>query len=351
MAETTHLTASCQCKTCTWTFTLPTASLPLPAHLCHCDSCRRTHGALATYHARAPAPPSPVFDSMTAYPTSTYSTRYFCSTCGTHMGDQKPESGRWTLSTAVVDRSDGVFDFDYHIFVCDQPDGGMADWVAVVDGKTVKRWARHVGDGEVEAGWSQEKTGGLTAATAERLEGSCQCGGVQFEIQRPGMSSSEVADVFARMDRFEEHTLLGLRRPESKNEHPGRWPGQNCTCGLCRLASGCDIMPWVYVLSDRISSKEDGSFQDCFGTLKEYRAANSKLVRRFCGKCGALVSAHDEPSPEAFAVAAGLLMDKSGAKAEEWVAWSEVVGCAEDGLNKSLVKGLQSGVKDWTTAK
>ena len=93
MEATKTLTAQCYCKAVHYTVAVPAASLPLRAHLCCCSICRYTHGTLTIFHATLPKGVAPQFvapssmDSLTGYRhAEARSERYFCSTCGCHIG-------------------------------------------------------------------------------------------------------------------------------------------------------------------------------------------------------------------------------------------------------------------------
>ncbi|KAK9327873.1 hypothetical protein V1520DRAFT_347577 [Lipomyces starkeyi] len=57
------------------------SSLPVPVHLCHCDTSRHVSGILCSSYVPIPDAPFPV-TSLTQHHSSPEVTRYFCSTCG-----------------------------------------------------------------------------------------------------------------------------------------------------------------------------------------------------------------------------------------------------------------------------
>ncbi|KAL4971546.1 Mss4-like protein [Aspergillus desertorum] len=104
------LTAICHCRNVHFTLTIPTPSLPLRTHICNCTICRRTHGALASFRAPLPSGIEPEFittlspDNLTEYrhPQAT-SVKYFCSSCGCHIGDRMDDTGIWNISASIFD--------------------------------------------------------------------------------------------------------------------------------------------------------------------------------------------------------------------------------------------------------
>ncbi|KAK3361351.1 DUF636 domain protein [Lasiosphaeria ovina] len=99
--------------------------LPLPHR-------RHTHSTLCTFHAPLPACISPVFiapsfleTSLTGYIHSDQaaSTRFFCKTCGCHIGDrgrEAPADGTtpaWRAATSIFDtHAASIFDIRTHVF-------------------------------------------------------------------------------------------------------------------------------------------------------------------------------------------------------------------------------------------
>lgn len=87
-SEMKTITAQCYCKSIHYTLTLPASSLPLPAHICHCSTCRYTHGTIHVTHAKIPkgvhpqfVAPSGLDGSLTRYVAfeGAKSERYFVS--------------------------------------------------------------------------------------------------------------------------------------------------------------------------------------------------------------------------------------------------------------------------------
>ncbi len=69
--EMRTLTAQCYCKSVHFTVTVPASSLPLPVHLCHCPTCRYTHGTPCIFHASLPRGIQPEFVSPSSLASAT----------------------------------------------------------------------------------------------------------------------------------------------------------------------------------------------------------------------------------------------------------------------------------------
>jgi hypothetical protein len=327
--------------------------------MCHCSICRRTHGALCTFHARIPKPSS--LEGMTAYKTSPESegTRYFCTKCGTQMcdGSDKSEEG-WCISTGVVDKVDGIFDFKNHIFVPSTKDGGFSDFVPKIGDQTLKCWEGHQYESpELAPDWKDSiaKTT-VQSAPNERLHAHCHCGGVSFYMIRPDYGSPAFKLDFPG---------LAMPGPEPRDrpnefEQGNYWIGTDrskfitgsCVCASCRLGAGCDVVQWAFVPTFAISQTDGSPFSRLFGTLKEYNSSDSKW-RRFCRTCGAAIFWHDmDERPNVVDVAVGILDAESGARAEDWLEWrAGKLSWHALALNKTLADAVRDGAREWGLQK
>ncbi|EEH35327.2 hypothetical protein PAAG_06374 [Paracoccidioides lutzii Pb01] len=96
-SPTKTLTVYSFCRAVQYNIILPTTSLPLSVHICHCAICCYTHGIQCVFHAPLPAGITPqwVAPSGPHAPTSykhcsaALGERLFCSTCGCQIGDLK----------------------------------------------------------------------------------------------------------------------------------------------------------------------------------------------------------------------------------------------------------------------
>lgn len=181
------LTGQCYCKSLHFTITLPTSVLPLPTHLCHCSVCRYTHGALCVFHSPLPEGVVPQFvapsglDKLTSYSApGCESTRYFCSTCGCHMGDVSPNDGKWVISTSFFAKDESVFQIKSHIFTKSAPGGGLHEWLPRIGDRELRIW--NPDDGSELPIEPQHEIG---PDGEDRLRAQCHCGGVSFTFPRP----------------------------------------------------------------------------------------------------------------------------------------------------------------------
>ncbi|MCP3980948.1 MAG: GFA family protein [bacterium] len=98
---------------------------------CHCDNCRRAHGAAFVTYAGYPADQVRVTagrDSLVRYRTDTDATRSFCGTCGSTLFYEGP---RWPDEIHVARANiDGEIDRlpDAHAYV-----DHAADWWTIAD--------------------------------------------------------------------------------------------------------------------------------------------------------------------------------------------------------------------------
>ena len=133
--------AECHCKNARLELFFQEKDLPLIAHICHCESCRRTHGTLGTFHAASPkAPTLAVLSSLSKYTSSANVSRYFCSTCGAHVVDHTRGDDSWVIATALFQKPQSIVRYEYHMFIADTLDGGQSDWVNSVQGQSLTRW-------------------------------------------------------------------------------------------------------------------------------------------------------------------------------------------------------------------
>ncbi|KAF2431395.1 hypothetical protein EJ08DRAFT_587461 [Tothia fuscella] len=352
MDDTTTLMASCLCGDCKFQVDVPTSSLPLDAHLCHCNLDRHTHGTLCVYHAFVPMVPS--LEGMTPYkviPTSEV-VRYFCTTCGTHMGDTTEKRERWCLSTGVVDKSETIFQFKNHVFVSDTKDGGLSGWLPEIEGERLKYWEGHSGEStELDPPIKNEISDTFTKS--DRLHVYCQCRGVDFYISRPDYNSPAFIADFPDMPTLNS----APRNTQEEMKYDNWWiatdrakyVAENCACPSCRLAAGCDIVQGAFVPTCFITQANGSPYANIFGTMKEYNSSGP-IWRRFCGICGATVFRHDiGERPKYVSVAVGLMDADSGSRAEEWLEWrTGELNHLDMALNNPLATAVQDGARAWS---
>lgn len=342
--HTKTLTGQCYCKSLHFTLTFPTSALPLATHLCHCSVCRYTHGTLCVFHAPLPAEVTPQFiapsglDKLTPYTwPGSKSTRYFCSTCGCHMGDVSPDDGMWVISTSFFAKDESIFQIKTHVFTESALGGGLNDWLPQIGDRKLRIW--NPDDGSAAPGHPQIEYGGADGRE-DRLRAQCHCGGVSFTIPRPNeddLASPAISSFLSPIDKT-------------------KWVGSLDICDDCRGTSGSPIAAWAFIPLDRCEPKIKPDL--LIGTSKTFRSS-ADVLRSFCGRCGATVFySCDERRPNdrenVVDVAIGILRAPEGVKAENWLIWrTGRIAHYESGLryDGALAASLSESLADWGRAK
>ena len=355
------LTAQCYCKAIHFTVTIPTSSLPLPVHLCHCPTCRYTHGTLCIFHASLPRGMQPEFISPSSLSSATgyvhkhgaLSERLFCSTCGCHFGDRdleqpdKETTGNpdWRVATSIFEsHGEDTFQIRSHCFTSSALAGGLYDWLPDLDGRQVHVWNPSPDDkrwppppSEAERRPRQE----FDAGGNERLRAECHCGGVSFTIPRP-----TVPEVVR--DEFVSKFVSPVEED--------KWMATLDACRDCRLVDGTHVTAWTFV---PLALLEPRVGQDLrIGTAKVF-ASSEGVLRTFCGVCGATVfydCKERRPSAESHVVdvAVGILRAPEGVLTERWLTWrTGRVGWYESGeeFDPVFARSLARGIDEWGKQK
>lgn len=360
-SEPTRLAASCHCKANQYSFSVPASALPLPAYLCHCNISRRISGLLFTSYVEIPSGnPPPDLSKLTAYVSSNILTRRFCSTCGTQLFLKYSADGVWCVSTGTLDRSDGIVDFKGHMWIEDTRDGGGSGWILSTNSKPMERWLVEPHKSpSIPLGWEESSAppfASVDDAAESRLPACCHCKGVQFFITRPNVSSltaeSPYSDLIVPYNSGKDAS-----NPENEpwwlSKDHKRYLAGNCACVSCRLIAGFDIQQWAFVPSANVVLPDGSPFPEMrkWGSMKSYRSSE-RVMRTFCGTCGATVFFDAEFRSGLLDVSVGLLDAESGARAEKWLEWwVGRVSFAEEKHNKALVEGLEKGLKEWGRKK
>ncbi|KAF2275318.1 uncharacterized protein EI97DRAFT_475185 [Westerdykella ornata] len=362
MSTTTPFKSTCHCRSISLTISIPNSSLPLKTHFCHCNICRRIHGTLAAIHTKIPEPvPEPSFDDEKwgKYETAKV-TRFFCGTCGAQICDRAVtgESVEWYADASLLEwcgedegeceargrasgLSDWPFEFTKHIYVGSTKDGGLASWLKRIDGRELEVWKEDAGSELLDLDRLTHTSLAPSEARKIDLEASCHCGGVRFFIWPP-----QSEDVFDSTDA----TIT----PKDKT----RWYALLDVCNTCRLTSSSAVIPWMFPVASHLSLPDGSAWPEdhVVGTAKRYRSSE-KVVRTFCGRCGATVAYVDETrSGGTVDVALGLVdmvgegeERRAGVRLEEWLEWrSGRVAFVGDAWWKGLVGGLVEGMKERT---
>lgn len=358
---TKTLTASCYCKAVQYTIEVLISSLPLPVHVCHCSICRYTHGTLCIFHSELPRGVSPKFlapsslDKMTAYRHSNaQSERFFCSTCGCHVGDRgldHREGGTpvanddWVVATALFsEHGEDLFRIGMHCFTEGSAGGsGCFTWLSKMGNRDLKVW-----NPAPDSGWwslnikDEPPKQEFDEEGNEVLRAECQCGGVSFTIPRPTLTT-------IKNDSY----MSAYISPKDDN----KWIACLDPCTDCRLQCGTLVTAWTFVPRAHIKPPMPLELAP-YGTMKTF-ASSPGVLRGFCGTCGAtVIYSCDErtPSPEQqiIDVSVGLLRAPEGILAEKWMTWrAGRLASLEDArsFDPVFTQSLAEGQKRWSIEK
>lgn len=322
--------STCHCGASQLLFTVPESSLPIPVHFCHCSICRHSSGALCTAGAVVP---EPIVDlsTLTAYKSSEYLTRWFCSTCGAHLFGTFEVGGakKWFVSAPSVDAEEEVWDFAGHVFVGSTGDGGLAVLMREIGGKEMGLWETWAGK---SAAWCPtEREGSVERHDRDRLHAHCHCGGLEFYINPPTGD-----ETFKDID--EDHV----------RKHKNKWLASHDVCNTCRLSISTWVVSWLFPSRSHIELTDGSPYpaDGIFGTAKGY-SSSAGVDRTFCGTCGAAASYVCEDRPHVIDVPVALL-DTGTVRVEEWLEWRTHKLAWEDdavwkGVRNALKRGLQAG--------
>ncbi|KAF1995220.1 hypothetical protein P154DRAFT_581048, partial [Amniculicola lignicola CBS 123094] len=154
--STKSITLSCHCARTTHTISIPTTSLPLPAHLCSCDISRRISGSLLTSYINitfSPSDSKPNTSTCTPYHSSSKLTRWFCKTCGTHMYLEYHADGHFEAATGTLrvgegggeespESTDGIIEFKSVMWIEATKDGGAAAFLPTINNTPLPHYLR-----------------------------------------------------------------------------------------------------------------------------------------------------------------------------------------------------------------
>ncbi|KAH6638983.1 hypothetical protein C7974DRAFT_387654 [Boeremia exigua] len=362
-----ELTVSCYCGAARHAFKVPHSSLPLPSHLCSCDTSRRISGSLMTSYVNithGKSTPKPSLLALIPYHSSERLTRHFCSTCGTHMYLEYHDDGHFEAATGTlqVDSTEGIVEYESCMWIDDTRDGGASDWLTSVNGKLLQRWKQEAGKSEHVSVDQYSTWSNKLEPSVEPVHVHCHCKGVEFWIQPPNAASKSAQSDFSDLmsPYFLEKSANPHNTPWWLCDNDTRFLAGTCACHSCRRASGFDITFWAFVPTANILHEGQstqvfpepgpGSQTTYWGTIKAYCSSDG-VTRTFCEKCGANVfwnGGVEKGRNGLVDVAAGLLDANSGARAEELLSWwTGRVSFEEFAVNKSLARALGEGLRDW----
>ncbi|KAF3768119.1 DUF636 domain protein [Cryphonectria parasitica EP155] len=359
-SPTKTLSAACYCKAVQYSVEIPTSDLPLPVHLCHCSICRYTHGTLCIFHTTLPqgvslkfTPPSSLH-KMTGYShANAQAERFFCSTCGCHVGDVGPISAdasapgatEWVVASALfAEHGEDVFQIKTHCFTEGSTGGsGLFSFLPKLSIRDLKVW----NPGPDSGWWSAKIKDQLPMqefdeAGNEALRAECHCGGVSFTIPRPTTPAIR-----------EDPYLSNYISPKDNN----KWLGCLDPCDDCRLQCGTLVTAWTFVPRAHIQPPMPLKLAP-YGTMKTF-ASSEGVLRGFCGTCGAtVVYSCDErtPTPEQqiIDVSVGLLRAPEGVLAEKWMTWRAGRLANIESAKKfspEFAESLAEGMEKWSREK
>jgi hypothetical protein len=254
--------------------------------------------------------------------------------------------------TLQLDTTEGVIDYKAHVWIEDTYDGGASQFITHVNGKKLQRYFQDSrASEEAPLDWRSGPTIGK-GTTPGPVYAHCHCKGVQFYIYPPNETSFTAASPYP--DLLVPYHTGASANPASRPwwlPTSTRYLAGTCACNSCRRASGFDITCWAFVPTANIFHDEVGeqpfTRHPYWGHMTTYRSSNH-ATRTFCGTCGANVFWDGDERPSIVDVAVGLLDAKSGAIAEEMLAWwPGRVSFKEDALNRGLIDGLEQGLKEW----
>lgn len=316
---------------------------------CHCNSCRFASGLL--YFSYLILQSKPHLDSnLKEYKQSGNISRWFCATCGAHAFAYNKRDNKYRVAAGLLTTTEaGEAESITHHGVKDTLDGGLS---IVLPGSITEDnacWLDAITT-EGQAVTALQTPGSLNndiLPKADLLEGQCHCGGIQFSVTRPKLSSRSVSSPWPDL-------LVPYYSSSSENSQDIKWwlradetkyLAGLCACKSCRLASGVDIQPWAFIPKTNIF-QVDGS-QLAYGTGSMQQLESSPNVwREFCNRCGATIFWHCQDRPGVVDVSVGLLRAKTGARAEDWLEWATGrVSFAEEAKNEKLIAMLERSLR------
>jgi len=347
--------ARCACGGFNVNLEYPASILPISRSLCLCNQCRAVSGSCGVSYINLPSSLSSSIDptsfSLKAYPSTAHQTRYFCTTCGSHVLCRSANTGEYRIATGILSRTEGIVKWTGTKMVGDTKDGGVGIWLQDIvdaDGTTRKlgRWTAQ--DGVPAKEWTRPDI--LSAKRGDKLKASCHCGGVKFYVTRPNEASKKVSSPFPDLmiPYHEGHTSANPRNLTwwLRGDNTKYLAG-TCMCESCRLALGFEIQTWAFIPKYNIFFGDGKSLDFKMGTLSRYESSEG-AHREFCSTCGATVFWHCEERPELIDVSVGLFDPEEGARVERWLEWwPERVSFKEMSVSTRLAQSLEEGLREW----
>ncbi|KAF1940442.1 hypothetical protein EJ02DRAFT_435622 [Clathrospora elynae] len=298
------LMAHCLCKVNIFKTTISRSNLPLPAHVCHCHSCRHTTGALYSSFTSWSEPRASVdVSQLKALGFSPNVNLLFCPACLSPMfwvWPQDPTHPLGVYTKLLGNINEDLIRFVDHEFVGDTGDGRASVWL------------RHPNTDDELTGYSASKEDAVSIR--------CKCKGVEFVLRRnqsyPTQTKEELQwNIDLKMQKY----LVVF-----------------CGCNSCRLQCGIDVLNWMYAEMKYISfinnarafpnhmeelNKLIDAKEPIFGTLTYYTSSPG-VHRYFSSNCSACIFHANGERPTVVDIAVGVLEASDGARAEGMLSWT-----------------------------
>ena len=340
------------------------SELPLQTTSCSCDDCRYTTGVLFLSTVRLLAEPT-IVGTLTAYQSSERTTRYFCSTCGSHVLARRHRRDEWFLCTGSIDRvldATGPIPSLEHIveqqFIGHTRDGGLSACFATAEthGKHIQTFLgapvpKYLDLTQNPPPWPSIERHCSPASVDQsgKLRAACHCGKVQYWVLRPNNASkTKCSSPFPDL-------LVPYYSNDSANPGNSSWWlrgakyfAGTCACRSCRLGSGAAIQTWAFVPKVNLSSHSYGSGNeinfDYISGLQRFESSPG-VYREFCNTCGATIFWHCDERPTLIDVSVGLLRAVEGSRAETWLEWhTERLSFKEQALDTQFAQDFETGL-------
>ncbi|KAL1968534.1 hypothetical protein VTN77DRAFT_1744 [Rasamsonia byssochlamydoides] len=340
---------SCLCGHTAQEIALDPLVKPSSLQVCHCNPCRYTSGLLCSSYLVLYSPPI-LSTSLREYKQSNNVSRWFCATCGAHVFAHVKQHNKYLVAAGLLTTPDiAQTESLQHWGVKDTKDGGLA--IFLTGPRTNEKglcWLEvdKITDEEHSRQESSclEDTGHLDS---DRLHARCHCGGIEFYVTAPDVSSSNASSPWPDL-------LVPYHSASSDNPQDVKWwlragntkyLAGTCACTSCRRASGFPIQTWAFIPKSNIFKMDNSSLSFDLGTMQRYESSPA-IFREFCNRCGATVFWHCQERPGVIDVSVGLLRSTNGARAEEWLEWATGrVSFSEDAHNKPLIQMLETGLQ------
>jgi hypothetical protein len=356
--ESTTVNAACACRSFEYRIQYPQSALPINRAICICTRCRSNSGSCGQSHIVIPSNHTiyPSKYALSKYAITQNYDRYFCSTCGAHTLTQDKASGRWLITTGVLEATEGIVNWTGSKYVEGSLDGGISVWLNNITGKDgslrpLKIWVGQDDGPMVEDGALSKYTPAKSKnGTDAKLQAACHCGGVKLYITRPDENSRNARSPFPDLiyPYYEKKEDNPKNEPWWLRSNNTKYLAGLCACPSCRLSAGYELQPWAFIPKCNIFKENGDSLDFNMGTLKRYSSSKG-VMREFCGVCGATVFWHNDGRPTVIDVCVGLLDPEQGARAESWLEWwTERISFEEMAVSSSLVASLRRGLKKWS---